>query len=73
MTHTVPDLGEINLDCFTPDELEALSDALNALRQFANLKAFAMRERAAGRINGANIAEAQLDVLYLEIPPNWRW
>lgn len=67
------DLTDMNLDAMEPTELDELADNLKSVARYADLKSFAMRERAAGRIRGAQIAETQLEVLRLDIPAEWRW
>lgn len=62
-----------NLDAMTEVELDQFSNHARTLAQYANMRAMAITNRAAGRINEAIRIEAHLEKLYQILPTEWRW
>jgi hypothetical protein len=67
------DLGELNLDAMSADELAETAANLVFLAAYATSKSKAMRLRAMGEIVDAARHEATADRYYQDIPENWRW
>lgn len=67
------DLGDLNLDCMSPEDLAVTVKALRRLTEYAELKERAMNWRADGNVRLALRAEAQCEQLYTALPDNWRW
>jgi len=65
-----------NLDAMDDSDLDKLADDSSfpeALRDYATIKAHAMRARASGRINVALALENTCDSLYRKLADNLRW
>jgi hypothetical protein len=67
------DLGDLNLDCMTEDDLRAVAVELRRMAHYADSKLLAMRQRLDGDITRALYTEAQCERIYKQMPDNWRW
>jgi len=69
-TIEVPNLDEAFLD---PDELEALGNVFELLRDYCRYRSIAMRFRTEGNLQAARDNEAACEEIYESLPSNARW
>ncbi len=70
MTHP---LAYLNPDCMVVEDLDQLTLNLRRLANYCEVRAYAMRCRAKGRIHYAQNAEHDCETMYAQLPPEWRW
>lgn len=67
------DLGSLNLDCMTLEEVDELHKHLMNLVVYTMQKATAMRRRLNGDILVALELERTCETIYDQLPDNWKW